>query len=193
VIAAHSDQHDGGLRVAVGVCCSSFTDGLRGREGGLTHARHHRRAMHEQPRRFILASLAGVVLVGALISPIPALAGKGKGKGKGHAKLDRMCEQLACTETQARDIEQIFEQLRVDSKPEREAIRELRRQLTSEWKTDQPDERELAKLADKIAAHERNLADRRMEAMLELHGLLTAVQREQVAEHVLAAGHRKRD
>jgi Spy/CpxP family protein refolding chaperone len=149
--------------------------------------------MHEQPRRFILASLAGVVLVGALISPIPALAGKGKGKGKGHAKLDRMCEQLACTETQARDIEQIFEQLHVDSKPEREAIRELRRQLASEWKTDQPDERELAKLADKIAAHERNLADRRMEAMLELHGLLTAVQREQVAEHLLAAGHRKRD
>jgi Spy/CpxP family protein refolding chaperone len=149
--------------------------------------------MHEQPRRFILASLAGVVLVGALISPIPALAGKGKGKGKGHAKLDRMCEQLACTETQARDIEQIFEQLHVDSKPEREAIRELRRQLASEWKTDQPDERTLAKLADKIAAHERNVADRRMEAMLELHGLLTAVQREQVAEHLLEAGHHKRD
>jgi Spy/CpxP family protein refolding chaperone len=151
--------------------------------------------MSKQPHRFILASLAGVVLVGALISPISAFAGKekGKGKGKGHAMLDRMCEQLACTETQARDIEQIFEQLHVDSKPDREAIRELRQQLANEWKTDQPDEPKLAKLADKIAAHERNVADRRMEAMLELHGLLTATQREQVAEHLLRAGHGKRD
>jgi Spy/CpxP family protein refolding chaperone len=145
-----------------------------------------------RPRRFILASLAGVVLVGALISPIAALAGKGKGKEKARAKLDRMCEQIACTEAQARDIEQIFEQLRVDSKPDREAIRELRRQLASEWKTEQPDERKLTKLAEKIAAHERNVTDRRMEAMLELHELLTAVQREQIAEQLLSRGHRER-
>jgi Spy/CpxP family protein refolding chaperone len=154
---------------------------------------HHRRTMFKQRRHLILASLAGLALVGALLHPASALAGKGKGKGKGHAKIDRLCEQIACTETQAHDIEQVLQQLRVDGKPDREAIRELRQQIASEWKTDRPDERNLAKLADKIAAHERNLADRRMEAMLELHGLLTASQREQVAEHLLDRGHHKRD
>lgn len=148
----------------------------------------------QQPRRLILASLAGLVLVGAMLSPLPALAGKGKGngKGQGHAKIDRMCEQIACTEAQAQDIEQIFKQLHVDSKSDREAIRELRKQLASEWTTERPDERKLASLAEKIAAHERNVADRRMEAMLELHGLLTPIQREQIAEHLLKAGQRKR-
>jgi Spy/CpxP family protein refolding chaperone len=148
--------------------------------------------MFTQTRRFTLGSLAGVVLLGALINPIPALAGKGKGKGKGHAKLDRICEQIGCTETQAGDIEQIFEQLHADTKPERQAIRELRQQLASEWKTDRPDETKLAKLAEQVAAHERNVADRRMEAMLELHAVLSPTQREQVAEHLLEAGHKLR-
>jgi Spy/CpxP family protein refolding chaperone len=147
--------------------------------------------MSKQRRHFVLASLVGLALVGALISPTSALAGKGKGKG--HAKIDRLCEQIACTEAQAGDIAQIFEQLRTDSKPDREAIRELRQQLASEWKAERPDELELAKLADKIAAHERNVADRRMEAMLELHGLLTPIQREKVADHLLSRGHHKRD
>lgn len=149
-----------------------------------------------QPRRFILASLAGLVLVGAMLSPLPALAGKdkdkGKGKGHGHAKIERMCEKIACTEDQAQDIEQIFKQLHIDSKSDREAIQELRKQLASEWTSDKPDELELASLTEKIDAHERNVSDRRMEAMLELHALLTPAQREQIAEHLLKAGQRKR-
>jgi Spy/CpxP family protein refolding chaperone len=148
-----------------------------------------------KPRRrhFVLASVAGLALVGALISPTSALAGKGKREGKGkHSKVERLCEQIACTEAQAAGIAQIFQQLHADIKPDREAIRELRQQLASQWRSDQPDERELAKLADKIAAHQRNVADRRMEAMLELHGLLTPIQREQVAEHLLSRSHHKR-
>ena len=147
--------------------------------------------MFKQRRHFVLASLASLTLVGALVIPTSVFAGKGKGKG--HAKIDRLCEQIACTKTQAHDIEQVFKQLRADSKSDREAIRELRQQMANEWKTDRPDERELAKLAEKIAAHEHNLADRRMEAMLELHGLLTASQRELVAEHLLERSHHKRD
>jgi Spy/CpxP family protein refolding chaperone len=143
--------------------------------------------MSTQHRRFVLTSLAGLALVGALLVPTSAIAGKGKAKG--HGKLDRLCEQIACTEAQVKDIGQIFEQLRADIKPDREAIRELRQQLSSEWQTEKPDERKLAKLADKIAAHERNVADRQMEAMLELHGLLTSEQRAEVAEKLMKAGH----
>ena len=141
-------------------------------------------------RRNVLTSLAGLAFVAALLVPVAGFAGKGKQKG--HSKLDRICEQIACSEAQAKDIAQIFEQLQSDIKPDREAVRELRQQLAAEWKLDRPDERKLAMLADKVAAHERNMADRQMEAMLELHGLLTAEQREQVAEHLLKLGHRKR-
>jgi Spy/CpxP family protein refolding chaperone len=140
--------------------------------------------------RHVLTSLAGLAFVGALLVPVAGFAGKGKHKG--HAKLDRLCEQIACTEAQATGIEQVFEQLHADIKPDREAIRELRQQLATEWKTDRPDELELAKLAEQVAAHERNVADRRMEAMLELHALLTPGQREQLADHLLKLGHRER-
>lgn len=146
--------------------------------------------MISKRRRHVLTSLAGLAFVGALL--VPALGFAGKGKHKGHAKLDRLCEQIACTEVQSRDIELIMKQLHADIRPDREAVRDLRRQMASEWKTDKPDEGKLAKLADKIAAHERNMADRRMEAFLELHGVLTAEQREQLADKLLAAGHNKK-
>src|SRR5689334_22212482 len=132
--------------------------------------------MSKLRRRTIFTSLAGLAFAGSLLAPAASFAGKGKGKGHGQDKLDRMCEAITCTDAQAKGIEQIFEQLHADIRPHREAIRELRVQMASEWKNDKPDERKLAKLADKVAAHERNMADRRMEAYLELHDLLTPEQ-----------------
>lgn len=142
--------------------------------------------MSSQRRRFILTSAVSLALAGTLLSPAPVFAGKGKGKGR--AKIEKLCEQISCSEDQARQITQVFEQLHIDVKPEREAIRELREQLATQWKRDRPDEAELAKLADKIGAHERNIADRRMDAMLELHALLSAEQRAKVAERLLKLG-----
>jgi Spy/CpxP family protein refolding chaperone len=153
---------------------------------------HHDDAMSQRAfprRRLALFVLTSTVLAGTLLGPAPAEAGKGKGRG--HAKLDRLCEQITCTEAQKQDIGEVFKQLRVDVKPDREAIRDLRRQLAGEWAKDRPDEAKLAKLADKIAAHERNIADRRMEAMLELHALLSPEQREQVAEHLMKRGGKR--
>ena len=142
-------------------------------------------------RRHILTSLASLAIVGALLVPTASFAGKGKHAGKGHKgkeMLDRMCEQISCTEAQAKDIEQVFKALHTDIKPDREAVRELRQQIATEWKSDKPDERKLASLADKIEAHERNMSDRRLEAMLELHSMLTPEQREQLADKLLKIG-----
>lgn len=140
--------------------------------------------------RFITARrswFAGLALAGLLLTPAVAAAGKGRGE----AKLARMCEQISCTEQQREDIARVLKQLRQDSKADRQAIRELRKRMADEWKAPEVDERELAKLGDEIAAHERNVADRRIEAMLELHAILTPEQREQVAEQLLAGRGRK--
>ena len=134
-------------------------------------------------RRFILACVTSLTLTGALACPNLAQAGKGdkkankagkadKRKAKGQHKIDKLCERIGCSEKQASEIGMVFKQLHLDIKPDREAIRELRKQLASEWKAAKPDERKLTKIADKVAAHERNIADRTMEAMLELHPIL---------------------
>lgn len=123
---------------------------------------------------------AGLALAGVLLTPAVATAGKG-----GEAKLDRMCSQISCTEQQHDAIARVFKQMRQDIKADRTAIRELREQMADEWQKPKVDELELAKLADKVAAHERNVADRRLEAMLELHAILTPEQREQVADQLL--------
>lgn len=135
-----------------------------------------------------------MTLAGALLSPAFAEAGKGKGDesarsgkagkagkaGKRGAKLAKLCERIGCSDEQAADIRVVLQQMRADIKPDREAIRELRGQLAAEWKRAKPDERKLAKIVEQIGAHERNIADRRMEAMLELHPILTPEQREEV-------------
>ena len=145
---------------------------------------------HARRRHFILACVTSLTLAGALISP--ELAHAGKGGGKGEAKITKLCESIGCTQKQAETMRTVMKQMHLDIKPDREAIRDLRGQMASEWKSDKPDERKLARLADKIAAHERNIADRRLEAMLELHPILSAEQREAVAARLLKAGGKSR-
>jgi Spy/CpxP family protein refolding chaperone len=134
-------------------------------------------------RTVTVLSLAGLLL-------FPALAVAGKGRE--HAKLDRMCEQISCSEQQREDIARVFKQLHQDIKADRDAVRELRKQMANEWIADKPDEQALAQLADKVAAHERNIADRRLEAALEIHALLSPEQRKQVAERLMKARDGKR-
>ncbi|MCA9681260.1 MAG: hypothetical protein KC457_03625 [Myxococcales bacterium] len=124
-------------------------------------------------KRPFVSAITGFVLVASLFAPTLARADK----GDGHRKLDRVCEQITCSEQQKQDIARIFEQMHVDLEVDREAIESLRKQLATEWVKDRPNQRTLDKLADDIAAHERNIADRRMAAMMEQHALLSAEQR----------------
>jgi Spy/CpxP family protein refolding chaperone len=133
-----------------------------------------------QLSRIVTARFAALSLAGLLVLPALAFAGK----GHEHARLERMCEQLSCTEQQREELARVFKQMHQDSKLDREAIRDLRKQMADEWLADRPDEQALARLADKVAAHERNIADRRLEAMLEVHALLSPEQRKQFVEHL---------
>lgn len=127
--------------------------------------------------------LAPVVLASFHFAPRLAAAEGGKGRGP----LQRVCEQIECSAEQEVAVRDVFVQARIDSKSDHEAIRELRREIADEWVKDQLDEAKIAKLHERIASHERNIADRQHEAMLELHDVLTAEQREAVvallAEH----------
>lgn len=112
----------------------------------------------------------------------PRLAAADGGGGRGEGPLQRVCEHIECSDAQEVAIRDVFVQARIDSKDDHEAIRALRRQLADAWAKDTIDEAELDALHERIATHERNIADRRHEAMLELHDLLSAEQREQVVE-----------
>lgn len=137
--------------------------------------------------------LAPVLLVS--FQAFPRLAAAEGGGGRGEGPLHRVCEHIECSADQETAIRDVFVQARIDSKDDHEAIRELRRQIADEWVKDAIDEAKLDKLHERIATHERNIADRRHEAMLELHDLLSAEQREQVvellAEHAGKRGGKK--
>ena len=139
-------------------------------------------------RRPLVLALVGLSLgASLLLAPTPAQAKK---RG-GEAKLDKICAEISCSDTQRQDIAQVFEQMHIDIKPDRTAAKDLKKQLAREWVEDRPSEKVLAKLSTKIAAHERNIAERRLEAMLELHDLLDAQQRQKVAQHLMKGGKGK--
>lgn len=140
--------------------------------------------------------LGGMKVFRALLLPLFALTASmvvlpgSASAGEGHERLAKVCEHIQCSDQQERAIGQVFEQMRIDVKPDREAVRELRGQIAQEWQKDKPDEAKLTKLQDRVASHERNIADRHHEAMMELHDLLDAAQREQIVA-LLAKHHKK--
>ena len=133
-------------------------------------------------RRHILPILG--LALGLSFAPGLAHAKKGKGGGK----LDKICAEIGCSADQKREIGEVFEQMKIDIKSDRTALKELKKQLAAEWIEDKPSERKIASLSAKMAAHERNIADRKLEAMIELHGLLDAKQRAKVAEQLMKRG-----
>jgi Spy/CpxP family protein refolding chaperone len=133
--------------------------------------------------------LLALALFVGLAAPRSSFAGEGRGA----AKLERVCAQITCSEAQREDLARVFEQLRRDIRGDREAIEQLRAELAERWREPEPDARALTKLSEKIAAHERNITDRRLEAMLEIHDLLTPAQRDQVADLLLASHARRRE
>ena len=120
------------------------------------------------------------------LSLAPGLAHAKKGKGGG--KLDKICAEIGCSADQKREIGEVFKQMKIDVESDRKALKDLKKQLAAEWVKDKPSERVLASLSAKMAAHERNIADRKLEAMIELHGLLDAEQRAKVAEQLMKRG-----
>jgi hypothetical protein len=136
----------------------------------------------------ILAT-AGTLATGAVLAADPPPPEKEHGG---------FCERIACTAAQKQEVQALVKELREDTKGDREAIRKLNGKLAAEFAEDKPSDKDLDAIQLEIARHERAIGDRVQDALLELHGVLDAKQRAEVArmiEHrglrMLAKGHGK--
>jgi Spy/CpxP family protein refolding chaperone len=127
-----------------------------------------------------LLGLAGVplLLAGALAAPAVAAAAEEGIQGRGA----RMCAKLECTDDQKEELRAIFAEARQDARGDHEAIKRLAGEMKAEFATDDPDEQRLRDLQAEIATHRNELASRRLDAMLDVHELLTPEQRTTLIE-----------
>lgn len=146
-----------------------------------------------QPRRTWFAAIAAAPLIAGLTLTSLGAGAAGPGKGgpgfEGRGFGARMCAHLECTDTQKEQLRAVMKEMREDIKPDREAIRDLRKKMGEEFAKEKPSEKQLRSLQAQIAKHHGEIADRRLDAMLEVHGLLDAEQRKKLAEK-MAKGKR---
>ena len=90
----------------------------------------------------------------------------------------------ARTEAKDNPVRDIRHELRDATKAEREEIKDIRRQLADEYAKDAPDAERMEALHDAIEAKKAALADKRFEALMDMHDELDAKQREKVAERL---------
>ena len=132
-------------------------------------------------RRALLFALVGipVLAAGVFTSPVASAAFEaGAGEGRGA----RMCAKLECTDDQEEELRAIFAEMRQDAKGDREAIERLRAQMKTEFAKDKLDEAKLRQLQEQIATHHKELASRRLDAMLDVHGVLDSGQRKKLID-----------
>lgn len=111
----------------------------------------------------------------------------------------KLCEKLACTASQKTQVQAIGKELHEDAKPDREAIRQLERKIGAELAKASPNEKAIDALVNEIAKHQSEMTKRGLEAVLEMHAVLDAKQRGELAKLVsehgmrgLMGGHRGR-
>lgn len=141
---------------------------------------------HDRKSRILLSAIGAVALLGvggaALAKPDAARGADGK-RGD-------LCAKLGCTDTQREQLRAVMTELRADGKADRAAIERLHQQLAAEFAKDKPDEAAMRSIQAKIGAHQAQLEERRLDAMLEVHALLDAKQRAAMAEGMKRHGLR---
>jgi Spy/CpxP family protein refolding chaperone len=101
-----------------------------------------------------------------------------------------MAEELGLTEDQKAQIEQIRESSREDAKPLRDKVKDLRKEMLSEWQASVPDEGTLLDLHKEIHDVKGELGELRIQTRLDVINLLTPEQREKMKANMK---NRKRD
>lgn len=156
-------------------------------------------------RRLFTHALAATML---LATPATALAGPGgdkqvqsgkskskakqKNKGaKGQKRLAKVCAEIGCTEAQQQKLATAMKGFRQATKTDREGIKEARRAMKAEFEKSKPNEKQLRSLLKTISALEANIADERLDLMLEVHGILTPEQRKHGMRLVAGKRHGK--
>jgi Spy/CpxP family protein refolding chaperone len=94
------------------------------------------------------------------------------------------CERIACTTAQKQQVGDLFSELREDTKGDREAIRRLHGKLAAEFAEDKPSDKDIDAIQVELARHKAAIGDRVQDALMELHGVLDAKQRAEVAKMI---------
>ncbi len=102
----------------------------------------------------------------------------------------KLCEKLVCTASQKTQVQAIAKELHEDAKPDREAIQAIEQKLGTELAKASPNEKTIDALVNEIAKHQSEMAKRGFEAVLEVHAILDAKQRAELAKLVAEHGMR---
>jgi Spy/CpxP family protein refolding chaperone len=101
-----------------------------------------------------------------------------------------LCEKISCTTAQKQQVHDLMRELREDTKGDREAIRTLHGKLAAEFAEPKPSDKDIDAIQLELARHEAAIGDRVQDAMMELHGVLDAKQRAEVARMIEHRGLR---
>lgn len=85
-----------------------------------------------------------------------------------------------------------MKEARQDSKKDREAVRRLRKEMAEEFAKDAPSVEKLSSLQKQIAKHRQAMDARRLDAMMEIHAILSKEQRVKFAEFMEKRGRKGR-
>ncbi|MEW6434490.1 MAG: Spy/CpxP family protein refolding chaperone [Myxococcota bacterium] len=134
--------------------------------------------------KLILSSVVGM-----------ALAMGASGCGRGADRLERASQQISwkvadamedldATPQQTERAQALAQGLVADAKPVVKQGLEAREALVDEWKSARPDAAKVHALVDAQVDAVRGLVHRAADAAIELHGLLTPAQRDEVTQRL---------
>jgi Spy/CpxP family protein refolding chaperone len=100
----------------------------------------------------------------------------------------RICRQVECSPAQEQQLAQIFAAHRAEIEEDRTRAQRLRGEMAAELAKSELDTDELQRLQTQLSQVQAKLAQARLQAMIEAHGVLTPAQRETLAEHMATRG-----
>ncbi len=136
-----------------------------------------------------LASFGFASLLG--VSPAQAAPTRG-GKDRTHAKGERMCAKLACSDAQKARIKEIKTAGQTpQSKAARDNLRTLREQVRAELRKPSPDPKTVARLDAQIATQKAALHSQHRARQLQILAVLSPEQKARFLDHAGKRGKGK--
>jgi len=123
----------------------------------------------------------------ALAAPV-ASAAPGQGPRPDHVPGRGLCQMLECTDAQQTAVTKIKQEQHAEIEEAFKAIGELRTKLAAEFAKPKLDTAAIDKLQAQINALHADMANARLDAMKDLHAVLTPEQRTKMAEKMKRGG-----
>ncbi|MGB1016640.1 MAG: Spy/CpxP family protein refolding chaperone [Nannocystaceae bacterium] len=142
----------------------------------------HRNTTLNLLRNKLTAPLLALGFVGSLgMSTASAKPADGAGKHK-RDRIERLCKKIACTDGQRTQLKAIHKDAAKSHKGKSEQARQLKAQMAAEFRKQNPSERVLTDISNKLAQHKDAKRAARIKMMLKVHRILNPEQREQLAK-----------